>query len=230
VTDFHGRTITITGATGGIARAILEAAAGPTTSLVLQARDETALDWLIKSLEPRVASVTRILGDLTNEHAGFAKQFAAANPDVLINNAAIYTPGRALDLDLDEAQATLILNTMLPWALMQAVLPGMVERGYGRVVNISSGSGSFAEGLDPGHAAYAVSKAALNAVTVMAAGQASGDVKINAMCPGWVRTKMGGPSASRSPEEGADTALWLASLPADGPTGGVFRDRRPIGW
>ncbi|MEZ5936451.1 MAG: SDR family oxidoreductase [Alphaproteobacteria bacterium] len=91
-----------------------------------------------------------------------------------------------------------MLNAMLPWTLMQAALPGRVERGYGRVANISSGSGSFTEGLDPGHAASAVSKTALNAVTVMAAGQASGDVKINAMCPGWVRTKMGGrPPAAR---------------------------------
>jgi NAD(P)-dependent dehydrogenase (short-subunit alcohol dehydrogenase family) len=96
-------------------------------------------------------------------------------------------------------------------------------------VNVSSGSGSFAEGLE-GPAVYAVSKAALNALTVRLASEARGDVKVNAVCPGWVRTRMGGSAAPRSVEEGADTIAWLATLPADGPTGGFFRDRQRIRW
>ncbi|MFO6463508.1 SDR family oxidoreductase [Jannaschia sp. KMU-145] len=106
----------------------------------------------------------------------------------------------------------------------------MTARGYGRIVNLSSGGGSFGEGLASGHAAYAISKAALNAATVLAARGARGDVKVNAMCPGWVRTRMGGAAAPRSPAEGADTALWLATLPSDGPSGGFFRNRAPIPW
>jgi NAD(P)-dependent dehydrogenase (short-subunit alcohol dehydrogenase family) len=97
------------------------------------------------------------------------------------------------------------------------------------VVNVSSGSGSLAEGLE-GPAAYSLSKAALNALTLKLASELRGDVKVNAVCPGWVRTKMGGPRAGRSVEEGADTVVWLATLPASGPSGGFFRDRKRIPW
>ena len=78
--------------------------------------------------------------------------------------------------------------------------------------------------------AYAVSKAALNLLTRKAARAVSGDVKVNAMCPGWVRTDMGGGAAPRTPEQAVDTVVWLATLPADGPTDGFFRDRQPIAW
>jgi NAD(P)-dependent dehydrogenase (short-subunit alcohol dehydrogenase family) len=105
----------------------------------------------------------------------------------------------------------------------------MIARGYGRIVNLSSGYGSFAEGLE-GPAAYSLSKAALNALTVRLAREARGDVKVNAACPGWVRTRMGGDTAPRAVEEGANTIVWLATLPADGPSGGFFRDRRAISW
>jgi NAD(P)-dependent dehydrogenase (short-subunit alcohol dehydrogenase family) len=75
-----------------------------------------------------------------------------------------------------------------------------------------------------------VTKAALNALTVRLSKELPSAVKVNAMCPGWVRTRMGGPSAARTPDEGADTAVWLATLANDGPTGGFFRDRKPIEW
>ncbi len=96
-------------------------------------------------------------------------------------------------------------------------------------MNVSSGWGSFEEGLT-GPTAYSVSKAALNALTLGLAHHLGRNVKINAVCPGWVRTRMGGAAAERSPEQGADTPVWLATLPDDGPTGGFFRDRRPIQW
>jgi NAD(P)-dependent dehydrogenase (short-subunit alcohol dehydrogenase family) len=105
----------------------------------------------------------------------------------------------------------------------------MKERGWGRIVNLSSGWGAFAEGLE-GPTAYSVSKAALNALTVSAAQALGTQVKVNAACPGWVRTRMGGAAAPRSVAEGADTPIWLATLPDDGPTGGFFRDRRRIEW
>jgi NAD(P)-dependent dehydrogenase (short-subunit alcohol dehydrogenase family) len=105
----------------------------------------------------------------------------------------------------------------------------MVKRGYGRVVNVSSGYGAFAEGLE-GPAPYSVAKAALNALTMKLAREVKGDVKVNAACPGWVRTRMGGPQANSSPEEGADTIVWLATLPARGPNGGFFRRRKQIPW
>jgi NAD(P)-dependent dehydrogenase (short-subunit alcohol dehydrogenase family) len=120
------------------------------------------------------------------------------------------------------------INTVGFFRICKAFVPGMVERGYGRVVSVFSGGGSFGEGLGP--AVYAVSKAALNALTVKVSQAARGDVKANAMCPGWVRTDMGGVRAPRSPEEAADTLVWLATLPADGSNGSFFRDRKPIPW
>jgi NAD(P)-dependent dehydrogenase (short-subunit alcohol dehydrogenase family) len=105
----------------------------------------------------------------------------------------------------------------------------MLERGYGRIVNVSSGWGSFAEGLE-GPASYSVTKAALNALTVSLARTLRGDVKVNSCCPGWVRTRMGGREADLSPAEGADTIVWLATLPPEGPSGGFFRARQRIAW
>jgi NAD(P)-dependent dehydrogenase (short-subunit alcohol dehydrogenase family) len=150
--------------------------------------------------------------------------------DVLVNNAGVYPPGDVLEVTWPDLTEAIQVNVMGPWRLIKALTPGMVERGYGRIVNVSSGGGSFGEGLFPDHAAYGASKAALNALTMQLAQTLPRAVKANALCPGWVRTRMGGAAAPRSPEEGADTAVWLATLPEDGPTGGFFRDRKPIEW
>ena len=149
--------------------------------------------------------------------------------DILVNNAGVLLPGTGLDVGIAELTASLAVNTIAPFTLIRTLGPGMKERGWGRVVNVSSGLGSFDEGVK-GPAAYAISKAALNAVTLSFAPVLGPTVKINAVCPGWVRTRMGGRQAPRSTEEGADTPVWLATLPDDGPTGGFFRDRRRIQW
>jgi NAD(P)-dependent dehydrogenase (short-subunit alcohol dehydrogenase family) len=149
--------------------------------------------------------------------------------DVLVNNGGVWEGAPILDLTDEQFRNALEINTIGAWRLMKALLPGMVERGYGRVVNVTSGAGSFGEGME-GPPAYAASKAALNALTPIAARSVSGNIKVNAMCPGWVHTRMGGEKAPRTPKEGADTVIWLATLPDDGPTGGFFRDRKPIEW
>ena len=149
--------------------------------------------------------------------------------DVLINNAGVYPSGNLLSLDPDTLHSAFAINAFGPLLLAQALVPDMVRQNYGRVVNVSSGYGALADGLG-GPAAYALSKAALNAWTIRLAHETPDSVKINAMCPGWVRTRMGGAGATRSPQEAADTALWLATLPATGPDGGFFRDRQQIDW
>ena len=116
-----------------------------------------------------------------------------------------------------------------PYHLIRGVVPGMRRGGYGRIVNVSSGWGSFADGLT-GPGAYSVATAALNALTLTTAQLLPASIKVNAMCPGWVRTRMGGWGATLSPEEAADTAIWLATVDGDGPTGGFFRERRRIAW
>jgi NAD(P)-dependent dehydrogenase (short-subunit alcohol dehydrogenase family) len=152
--------------------------------------------------------------------------------DVLVNNAGAYfdVDQAAISADLAIVQAALDVNLLGPWRLCEAFVPLMLQQGYGRIVNVSSGGGAFAE-AGAGTPAYSVSKAGLNMLTVKLAAELVGSgVLVNAACPGWVRTAMGGTGAPRSPEEGADTPLWLATLPADGPSGGFFRDRQRIPW
>ena len=167
-----------------------------------------------------------VVMDLTDDVSIESALAETGRVDVLVNNAGVLWDEGLFD-SVDHFDATMAVMVRAPWLLMRALLPGMGPEG--RVVNMSSGWGSFAEGIGGG-GAYGPAKAALNALTVRAAGEAPRGVKVNAMCPGWVRTRMGGAGATRSPEEAADTAVWLATLPADGPTGGFFRDRRPIEW
>jgi NAD(P)-dependent dehydrogenase (short-subunit alcohol dehydrogenase family) len=153
----------------------------------------------------------------------------ASRLDALVNNAGIYgDPIGAADYDLDRAHEVLEVNTFGPWRLIEALLPLMRASDAPRIVNVSSGAGQLSD-MNGGRAAYRVSKAALNALTRTLASDERG-IKVNTMCPGWVRTDMGGSAAPRSVADGADTAVWLATLDDDGPTGGFFRDRKPIPW
>jgi NAD(P)-dependent dehydrogenase (short-subunit alcohol dehydrogenase family) len=153
----------------------------------------------------------------------------AGRVDALVNNAGVYgDPIGAADYDLDRAHEVLEVNTFGPWRLIEAFLPLMRESDAPRVVNVSSGAGQLSD-MNGGRAAYRLSKTALNALTRTLASDERW-LKANTMCPGWVRTDMGGSAAPRSVQDGADTAIWLATLPDDGPTGGFFRDRKPIPW
>ncbi len=171
--------------------------------------------------------------DVTDEDEIFAAQERIGSEvghlDALVNNAGVYgDPVGAADYDLDRAHEVLEVNTFGPWRLIEAFLPLLRRSDAPRIVNVSSGAGQLSD-MNGGRGAYRVSKAALNALTRTLAWD-EGDMKINAMCPGWVRTDMGGSGASKTVEEGAETAVWLATLPEDGPTGGFFRDRKPIPW
>jgi NAD(P)-dependent dehydrogenase (short-subunit alcohol dehydrogenase family) len=152
--------------------------------------------------------------------------------DVLVNNAGMFLdryhpPGNSvLDADLDAVRRTLETNLWGALQVSQALIPLM--GGTGRVVNVSFGMGQLAEmnGCCPG---YRFSKVGLNALTrILADELRDSRIKVNSLCPGWVRTDMGGPNADRSVEHGVETIVWLATLPDDGPTGGFFRDRQLI--
>ena len=153
--------------------------------------------------------------------------------DVLVNNAGVLVdpPGsRVLDSEPATYRKTLEVNFVGALRLAQAVAPAMKKARYGRIVNMSSGLGQLRD-MGTGTPAYRVSKAALNVLTRMLAAELEDTgVLVNSMCPGWVRTRMGGPKAARTPEEAARTAVWLATLPARGPSGGFFRDRKRIAW
>ncbi len=152
--------------------------------------------------------------------------------DVLINNAGIYPDEgvNILTVSRELLARTYQTNTFGPVAVTQAFLPLLRTSGAGRVVNVSSGYGQL-DGLSPNVPSYCLSKLALNGVTLMLSEALKGDgIAVNSMCPGWVRTDMGGPNASRSVEQGADTAAWLAAEAPQELTGRFFRDRKEIPW
>ena len=151
--------------------------------------------------------------------------------DVLINNAGtLYdTWQRAVDADLVVVHEALETNRFGAWRLCAAFIPLMRQAGYGRIVNVSSEAGSLAS-MGGGTPAYSVSKAALNALTRKLAAELRGSgILVNAVCPGWVATDMGG-RGGRPVAEGAAGIVRAATLPDDGPTGGFFRDGRPLPW
>ncbi len=172
-----------------------------------------------------------------NDPSSIAKGVAEANSffgriDILVNNAGILTDKAKLVLEIDPAEVEALFrsNTIGPLRMIQAVAPGMKERGYGRIVNLSSKLAQLKD-MAGGYPGYRISKTALNALTRVAAAEfGPGNIKVNAMSPGWVKTDMGGSDATRTVTEGADTAVWLATLPDDGPTGGFFDSRKAIAW
>ncbi|MDX2257633.1 MAG: SDR family oxidoreductase [Hyphomicrobiaceae bacterium] len=235
------RVALVTGANRGIGLEIARQLARLGIITVIGARDrakgEAAAEAMrSEGLEPVVVTL-----DVAEAHSiatAVAETYdLLGRIDILVNNAGILlerssqgTEGSALTVAADDVRHTFEVNTIGPLRLMQAIVPEMQAQGYGRVVNLSSGMGQLSD-MGGGHTAYRLSKTALNALTRTAAADVgAGNVKINAMCPGWVKTDMGGPGATRTVAEGADTALWLATLGDDGPSGGFFRDRKPIAW
>lgn len=157
--------------------------------------------------------------------------------DVLVNNAGIFcepmdehdfSRGSVFNADIDHIRASLETNTFGALRVAQALIPLM--KGQGRVVNLSSGMGQLSE-MNGGWPGYRLSKTGLNAITRILADELKNtQVKVNSVCPGWVKTDMGGAHAERSVEQGAETIVWAATLPDDGPSGGFFRDKQAIAW
>lgn len=221
----------VTGANRGIGLAIVAGLAKhPDLKVLLGSRNLHEGEKAAEGIKGSVAAVELDLSDQARLKKHYAAIVAAhGEVDILINNAGVLEEGNLLEVTDEKFQSSLRVNLLAAFDLIRLAAPGMVERGYGRIVNVSSGWGSFAEGLT-GPAAYSVSKAALNALTLSLAKDLPNNVKVNSMSPGWVRTRMGGEGASLSPEEGADTAIWLATLPENGPSGGFFRERKRIEW
>jgi NAD(P)-dependent dehydrogenase (short-subunit alcohol dehydrogenase family) len=225
----EGRPVAlVSGANRGIGREIARQLATDHGFLVLAgSRDPGRVD--------ATDSIRALQLDVSNQ-AGVdaARAQVESDPgrlDALVNNAAIYgDPASAGEYDLARAHEVVETNLFGAWRLTQAFLPLLRRSGRGRIVNVSSGAGQLSD-MNGGRAAYRVSKAGLNALTrVLAADEARHGILANTMCPGWVRTDMGGAGAPRSVAEGADTAVWLATLDDDGPNGGFFRNREPIPW
>ncbi len=158
--------------------------------------------------------------------------------DVLVNNAgAVLDPGRGgaasssvFDAEADTLRKSFEVNAVGAFLCCKHLVPLMKKNGYGRVVNVSSGMAALHD-MNGGWPGYRMSKTALNALTrILHDELKDSGIKVNSVCPGWVRTDMGGPNAPRSIDEGVDTTIWLATLRDDGPSGGFFRDCKQIGW
>jgi NAD(P)-dependent dehydrogenase (short-subunit alcohol dehydrogenase family) len=224
-----GRVCVVTGANRGIGLEVVRQLALAGDTVLLTARDLGKAEKVAHGVGGEVVprrldvsdqeSVNTFAADVRESHG---------RVDVLVNNAAIHydTWQRAADADLDVVREALETNLLGAWRVTKALLP--LLRG-GRVVNVSSEAGSLAS-MGAGTPAYAVSKAALNALTKMLAAELQRDrILVNAVCPGWVATDMGGPGG-RPVAEGARSVLWAVDLPDGGPTGGFFRDGRPVPW
>jgi NAD(P)-dependent dehydrogenase (short-subunit alcohol dehydrogenase family) len=151
--------------------------------------------------------------------------------DVLINNAAILHDKNhaSVQVSLPDMRETMETNLYGPMMLTRAMIPFLKKSDDPRVINISSTMGQLST-MGAGYGAYRISKTALNALTVIQSKELARDgIKVNSMCPGWVKTEMGGPSAPRSLEEGAETAVWLATS-GNIPSGKFFKDRKEIPW
>ena len=232
------RVSLVTGANRGIGLEIARQLAQSGNQVIVGARNIAQGEAAARMLSSNGAKAFPAELDVTNETAieklVHKITSEAGRLDILVNNAGILIDESDLpgETNLKTVRTTLETNLLGPWRLCQALIPLMKRNEYGRIVNVSSGAGALSEISGSLYApAYSISKTALNALTIMFASELRGsNILVNAVCPGWVRTDMGGTSAPRSVEEGADTAVWLATLPDNGPTGGFFRDRTRIEW
>lgn len=227
----------VTGASRGLGRRTAQELAALGHAVVVSARRLEGATDTVRQIEQHVpgAELLPVQLDVTDpasvQAARRATQERFGRLDVLVNNAAVILDDAeraTLEQDPAEVLRTLDSNAVGALRVCQAFVPLMEEGG--NVVNVSSGMGSLAQ-MGGGHPGYRTSKAALNALTRILHAELSGrGLRINAVCPGWVRTELGGPAATRSVEEGAAGIVWAATLGPDGPSGGFFRDGRPIDW
>ena len=244
MTTAEKRTALVTGANRGIGLAIARQLAQRDIKVLIGARDQDKGIAACKQLQSEGLDAYFILIDVTRaisieaDIGNIKDEFWWL--DILVNNAGIMidTQSGILELDRTVFHNTLTTNVFGPLLLAQACIPLMKTNGYGRIVNMASILGSLNDISNPDSPygavlspAYRLSKTLLNGITVLLANALRGaNILVNSACPGWVRTDMGGGQAPLTPEQGADTPVWLATLPDGGPHGGFFRERQPIPW
>ena len=230
-----GAIAVVTGANRGLGREVTRRLAELGLTVYLGSRDEAKGRAAAEPLVAAGLDVRPVALDVTDPATAAAVAARVDGDhgrlDVLVNNAAVHydTWQSAIDADLGVVREALETNVLGAWQVTEALLPLLRRSDHGRIVNVSSGGGSLAD-MGGGIPAYRVSKVSLNALTRMWADELRRDrILVNSICPGWVATDMGG-RGGRPVAEGAAGIVWAATLPDDGPTGGFFRDRRPVAW
>jgi NAD(P)-dependent dehydrogenase (short-subunit alcohol dehydrogenase family) len=229
----------VTGANRGLGFEVSRQLANNGYHVILTSRDKATAQKAAETLQNEGLSITFHLLDVTSDEscqklADFIqKEFGKL--DVLINNAGIfldsrYQGNRIFDTQIEILQETLETNVYGVFRVTKALFPLMKVQNYGRIINVSSGMGQLTH-MEGGYTGYRLSKTALNALTRILANELQiNNILVNSVCPGWVKTDMGGSAAPRTPEEGVDTLVWLATLADGSPTGNFFPHRQPIAW
>jgi NAD(P)-dependent dehydrogenase (short-subunit alcohol dehydrogenase family) len=222
----------VTGSSRGIGREVARQLAERKYDVVVTARKAADAARAAEEIGARYSHALDTSDAKSIDALGAFIESEVGSLDVLVNNAAILLDEGKSIANVDPAafEATWRVNTLGPFLMTQRLIPLLRKSGKGRVVNVSSGAGQLSS-MSSYAPSYSTSKAALNAITILFANALRRDhILVNCVDPGWVRTDMGGRSAPRSVSEGADTIVWLATLPDKGPTGGFFHDRKPIAW
>ena len=244
MTVHETRVAVVTGGNRGIGYAVCQQLAEAGYEVVLATRDADRGREAAVALGDRV---TPVVLDVTDEASRKAvARWLSDGPgrvDVLVNNAGVHPdPGgyygerhgaSVFEAPVDYLRLAMATHVEGPMHLIQLLMPLMRSQGYGRIVNVASTLGQF-DSLGGGWPGYRLSKIALNGLTALVAAELADEgtenILVNSVCPGWTRTDLGGPKAPRGPEAAADTIVWLASLPDDGPSGGFFQHRQRIPW
>ena len=225
----------ITGANKGIGHEVARELAAKGFHVFVGARNAKAGRKAAKEIAKQSGNATFLGIDVADNDSvtTAAHEFSNAEHhlDVLVNNAGIIVDGddEILEISDELLRETLETNALGALRVTRAFAPLLRKSKAPRVINVSSGSGQLTDGADGWAPAYSISKTALNGVTVQLAA-ALPKFAVNSVCPGWVRTEMGGENASRSVDEGADTIVWLAIEAPQDLTGKFLRDRKEIPW
>jgi NAD(P)-dependent dehydrogenase (short-subunit alcohol dehydrogenase family) len=220
----------VTGANRGIGKEIARQLDELGWQVIVTARTTAKAQEAARGLNSATAIVLDVADEASVSAAAKSIQSQFDSLDALINNAGVIGNSSALDFNL--AQITSVMNTNFMGAIRTTkyMMPLLKNSKDARVINLSSGMGEWSSLRQGGYAAYRLSKTALNAFTVLLASEMRNTVvKVVSMCPGWVKTEMGGSGASRSVEKGAETAVWLATS-SEIESGKFYRDKKVIPW
>jgi NAD(P)-dependent dehydrogenase (short-subunit alcohol dehydrogenase family) len=226
----------VTGGNRGIGYELVKQLAQKGFKVILASRDSEMGHEVAQKLKESNLDVSLLVMDVNNQEsirqAAITVNERYGKLDVLINNAGVYLEEnkKLVAMDPSILEKTMVTNFFGVYHVIRSFIPLMEKQGYGRIINVSSEYGAMSEMSYPGVGAYKLSKFAINGLTRLVAAEINSDIKINAVDPGWVSSDMGGPSAPRTPKQAAESIIWLATIGPEGPSGGFFRDGKPIDW